>query len=122
VPGDREHPVALQAVITAQARQIPQREPVDRADGSDVLDALSLIRYPLGTRGHRPGRAALLLAARTEAADGKPLLTVRRIAAALTSSPNKPPKGDTYAESADRTPPPPDSTNPPDARGLSRSV
>lgn len=70
-----------QAVITAQARHILQREPVDRADESDVLDALSLIRAARDDIDQ--AEAALLLAARTEAADGKPLLTFRRIAAAL---------------------------------------
>ncbi|WP_202514188.1 MULTISPECIES: hypothetical protein [unclassified Streptomyces] len=74
-------PVALQGVITAQARHILQREPVDRADESDVLDALSLIRT--AREDIDQAEAALLLAARTEAADGKPLLTFRRIAAAL---------------------------------------
>ncbi|MGF0167590.1 hypothetical protein OH717_34320 (plasmid) [Streptomyces albidoflavus] len=74
-------PVALQAVITAQARHILQREPVDRADESDVLDALSLIRA--AREDIEQAESALLLAARTEAADGKPLLTFRRIAAAL---------------------------------------
>lgn len=74
-------PVALQAVITAQARHILQREPVDRADEADVLDALSLIRA--AREDIDQAEAALLLAARTEAADGKPLLTFRRIAAAL---------------------------------------
>ncbi|MER6723064.1 hypothetical protein [Streptomyces halstedii] len=107
--------VALQAVITAQARHILRREPVDRADESDVLDALSLIRAARDDIDQ--AEAALLLAARTEAADGKPLLIFRRIAAALDLDSEQAAQGRYLRRVGRPNATPPDSTNPPDTRG-----